>query len=100
MASTSKKASKNLDTGGAFWFASGRVVQALVESIGLPGTFLVLGYLFVVNYASVEQKREIIDTYVLWRGPHQILPAVLYLVAMMLLMFAQKHYFAKKIKAL
>ena len=97
MASAGKKGNKDPDAGVAFWVAIGRVVQALVESIGLPGTFPVLVYFFVVQYASVEQKRAIIDMYVLWRGPHDILPFVLYSVAVVFLMFAQRYYYTKKI---
>ena|ERR1035438_10874105 len=100
MAGTGKKANRNSDAGAAFWIAGGRALQALIESIGLPGTSLVLGYEFVVKYASDEQKRAIIDTYVLWRGPHSVATFVLYSVSMVFLMFAQKHYYTKKINAL
>ena len=100
MASARRNAKGSLDAGAAFWLTTGRAIQVLVESIGLPGTFLVLGYFFVDKYASIEQKRAIIDMYVLWREPHSILPLGIYSVAVVSLMFAQRHYYANKINAL
>ncbi len=58
--------------GGAQWVRGlGVVLEPLVvaiERVGLPGVVLLLAYLFVTRYASADQKREIVDLYVLGKG--------------------------------
>ena len=47
------------------------LVVSLFEFLGqfgFPGIVLMLVYFFVTNYASAEQKRELIDAYFLFKG--------------------------------
>lgn len=93
-----RRTQRNSDAAAAFWFSAGHVFQALVETVGLAGTFLFLAFSFVVQYASEEQKRAIIEMYVLWRGPSRTLPLLLYSIAVVMLIFAQRHYYEKLLR--
>jgi len=96
-----KKSHRIVDGEAARWFAFGSICQALFESIGLPGTFLVMVFYIVVRYASPEQKRDIIDMYVLWRGPHgNLLPVMVWSLAMVAIFVGQRHFYSKRINEL
>jgi hypothetical protein len=82
----------------AAFAAMGGVFQALVENTGLPGAFLFLAYYFVDRNATVEQKQAIIDIYVLWRGSGHVIPTAIFCVVVVLLAFAQRHYYLRQIR--
>ena len=44
------------------------LVGGVVEKFGWPGTILILGFSFVVFYATADQKHRIIEMYVLGNG--------------------------------
>jgi hypothetical protein len=46
--------------GRAFGFGSLRVMLALIEQLGIPGAFMLMGFWFVVKYASPDQKKEVV----------------------------------------
>jgi hypothetical protein len=86
------------DLGVSIFFFGGRIAQSLIETIGLPGTFLVLAYSFVVRYASLEQKRAIIDEYILWRGTQHVGTIAVFLVVVFSIMMGQRHYYDRKLR--
>lgn len=51
-----------------FFKSFGEVIAKLIDRFGWPGAFLILGFSFIVYYGSAEQKREIIDRFVLGKG--------------------------------
>lgn len=50
------------------WAAFATLFRILVETTGLTGAIFFCVFFFVVVYASAEQKRAIIDFYVLGKG--------------------------------
>jgi class 3 adenylate cyclase len=74
------------------------VLNTAVERFGWVGVILAGIGLFVVFYASPEQKRQIIDMYILGKGtPYAVL--VMGLVCLLTL-FAQKYRFDIKLEAI
>lgn len=44
----------------------------MIESFGWPGALLILGYVFIERYATLEQKRALIDRYLLGVGIEEV----------------------------
>jgi hypothetical protein len=71
------KGEKNgVTAGAAFWISSANVLSVVVQTFGWPGTVLAFVGAFVLRYASDEQKRDIVDRYVLGRGISEIFPII------------------------
>jgi hypothetical protein len=86
--------------GVSVWQALAQVITSLVDNIGLPGT-LVFALLLVIHlWASPEQKREIIDIYILGKGIARLWPHVIMALFFVSCLLGQRHYYLKKIKTM
>jgi hypothetical protein len=72
----------------------------VVEKFGWPGAFLFFGGLFIVWYATEEQKRSIIDLYVLGNGIGNVWPLILISGVFALTVFAQYRSYRSKVQEL
>ena len=77
-----------------------RVIERLIDKCGLTGAFLIFVCGFVVWYASPDQKRAIIDLFVLGHGIHQLYPTLLTGVVFIALLLGQQHFAEKRIRAM
>lgn len=78
------------------WFAWAQVLSTLIETFGWPGLVLILGYRFVVNDGTIEQKHQIIDVFVLGKGStrwHEFVMAVVFV----LVLLAQRGLYEKRL---
>jgi len=91
------------------WEASGKgqaaaawagVFEKLIDKVGLTGAFLVFVCIFVVVYASPEQKKEIIDLFVLGHGIRALYPTLAASAAFIALLIGQQHYFGRRIRSM
>jgi len=80
------------------WIAFAGIVEALLNRFGWPGLLLVYSMYFVQNNASLEQKRDIIDLYVLGKGIGQLYPLIVMGSLFTLTLFAQRFYYRKQVK--
>jgi len=76
------------------------VIERLIDKCGLTGAFLIFISIFVVVYASPEQKQDIINLFVLGRGIHAFYPTLVAAVVFVLLLFGQQFYFDRRIRKL
>src|SRR5215467_9249489 len=74
------------------------VFEKLIEKVGLTGAFLVFCCIFVVIYASPQQKNEIIDLFVLGRGIRALYPTVVASAVFLALLVGQQFYFNRRIR--
>jgi hypothetical protein len=74
------------------WFAAAQAFNGLVATFGWPGLLVILGYLFIIQYGSLEQKREIIDTFVLGKGPESWRMVVMTVVFVLVLLAQRTIY--------
>jgi hypothetical protein len=77
-----------------------RVINTLIETFGWPGTLLVLGFWFVVSYATAEQKQRIVEIYVLGTGISRLWPLLFLTVVFVTTLLAQRSYYVSKLKIL
>lgn len=80
------------------WHASATVFNKLADVFGIPGTFLVLLWLSVQNWASADQKQRIIETYVLGTGLSQWWPCIAVTVLAGLLVWAYRDRSDKRVR--
>ena len=73
------------------------VFETLLDRFGWPGALLILGYHFVVEYATLEQKRAIIDTYFLGHGISQFYANAVLSVIFLAVAFSQRYYYRRKL---
>src|SRR5260370_35543692 len=74
------------------------VFEKLVDKCGLAGAFLIFVCVFVVIYASADQKKDIIDLFILGRSIRALYPALLSSAAFILLLFGQQFYYDRRIR--
>jgi hypothetical protein len=85
---------------GTSFFIGARAFAKLAESIGWPGLVFVITFYFIEKHATVEQKRVIIDVYVLGRGLFdEPVPAGIG-VFFLLVMVLQHGYYQRRIKVM
>ena len=75
-----------------------RVFEHLVDKCGLTGAFLFFVCGFVVVYASPDQKKSIIDLFVLGRGVRELYPTLLASLVFLALLAAQQYYYERRIR--
>ena len=73
------------------------VFEKLIEKVGLTGAFLVFVCIFVAMYASQEQKKEIIDLFILGHGIRALYPTLVASAVFLTLLIGQQFYFGKRI---
>jgi hypothetical protein len=74
-----------------------RVFERIVDKCGLTGAFLFFVCGFVVLYASPNQKRAIIDLFILGHGIHELYPTLLASLVFLALLLGQQYYYEKRI---
>jgi hypothetical protein len=77
-----------------------KVFTSIVETFGWPGGLLVLGYSFVVQNATVDQKQRIIEMYVLGHDVSRIWPIALVCFVALCTILAQNRSYKKKLNKL
>jgi hypothetical protein len=75
-----------------------RLASLSIDRFGWPGFSVLLGYLFVAQYASLEQKRELIDRWVLGKDLTQWYPLLVLGVVAMLIILAQDRVWRRRLK--
>jgi hypothetical protein len=75
-----------------------RVFERIVDKCGLTGAFLFFACGFVVVYASAEQKRAIIDLFILGHGIKELYPTLLASLVFLALLMGQQYYYGKRIR--
>jgi hypothetical protein len=83
-----------------FWQSLAALLTTVVETFGWSGTLLICGFLFVIWYATPEQKQRIIDLYVLGEGIGNTWPLLVLSGVFALVSFAQYRWHQKKIGTL
>ncbi len=84
-------------TSGHVWFHYVfRSVETLSDKFGWPAVFLILGYVFVFKFASLEQKQTLIDMYLLGKGIDQWYPIGVVVAFATLLLLAQDFWWRRK----
>ena len=78
----------------------GQVFSTLVETFGWPGTLAILGFWFVVWYATAEQKQRIIEVYVLGSGIGRTWPILILSVVFAGTALAQRAWYKRRIRQL
>jgi hypothetical protein len=67
-------------------------------SIGWPGLLLALGFYFIDRYATIEQKREIIQKYVLGSRTGEIWPLMVSAGVFVAIVLAQRHVYSRQLR--
>jgi hypothetical protein len=80
------------------WMALATVFEAILDRFGWPGALLVFVAYFVEKYATLEQKRELIDLYLLGRNANTFYAHLVLGGLFIAALLAQRYYFRKKIK--
>jgi hypothetical protein len=80
------------------WIAICGLIETVLDRFGWPGALLIFFAAFVVHYGTTEQKTAIIDMYVLGKGVNVHYPLIVLGVVSVLVFFAQRYYFAKKMR--
>lgn len=78
--------------------SAARIVEVVFEKFGLVGGVFALIYAFVLKYASLEQKRQLIDKYLLGEGVEECYFLIAIIVALVLLFIFQYTIYKKKLK--
>jgi hypothetical protein len=83
-------------------FAQGvfNLLTTIIETFGWSGTLVIAWFLFIVWYATPEQKQAIIDTYALGKDIGQMWPLILLSAVFVATTIAQHKWYKKKIKVL
>lgn len=89
---------KGSRTPSGFWLGFFQVIASVVDRFGWPGALLIFGFYFVERHATSQQKVEIIDLYVLGKGIRVEYPLIIFAVVAILVFFAQRTYYRKRIK--
>jgi hypothetical protein len=73
------------------------VFEKIADKFGIPTAFGVMSFAAVSMWATTEQKRAIVDMYVLGRGVDQIYPIVIGSAVFTVLWFCQNRYFRRQL---
>jgi hypothetical protein len=76
------------------------VFEKLVDKCGLAGAFLVFVCIFVLVFATSEQKHEIINLFILGHGIQAFYPTLVSSGIFILLLFGQQFYFGRRVHKL
>jgi len=74
------------------------VFEAILDRFGWPGALLVFIAYFVEKYATLEQKRDLIDLYLLGRNASSLYTHLVLGGIFVAALLAQRHYFRKKLR--
>jgi hypothetical protein len=74
------------------------VFEAILDRFGWPGALLVFVAYFVEKNATLEQKRELIDLYLLGRNGSSLYTHLVLGAIFAGTLFAQRFYFRKQLK--
>src|SRR5260370_12499515 len=72
--------------------------EAVLDRFGWPGALLVFIAYFVEKYATLEQKRDLIDLYLLGRNASSLYTHLVLVGIFVSTLLAQRHYFRKKLR--
>lgn len=100
MAEKSDEAPQKPNPGVAAIQAFADIFTTVVETFGWPGATVVLGFWFVIWYATNEQKQRIIETYVLGNGVSRTLPIIILSVTFAATALAQRRWYLKRLEKL
>jgi hypothetical protein len=76
------------------------LLEAFVRKFGWPALVVVFGGWFIVQYASLEQKRELIDRYVLGKGIEAVYPIGLLAGLFVVVLYGQYRFYQAEVRAL
>lgn len=88
---------KNSPKDASGWLAWAKIVEAVLDRFGWPGFIVAYGIYFVQQNATLEQKRALIDLYLLGHGIDIYYPLILLMCLWALAFFAQRTYYRKKL---
>jgi hypothetical protein len=77
-----------------------RYLERIAERFGLVGAFLLAVFVFVVAFASKEQKVEIIDLFLLGKGIENVHFQIMTVGVALALLVAQGFSFSKRVKSM
>jgi hypothetical protein len=74
------------------------IFEAVLDRFGWPGALLVFAGYFVEKYATLEQKRALIDLYLLGRNANTLYTHLVLGGLFLAALLAQRYYFRKKLR--
>jgi hypothetical protein len=80
------------------WMALATAFEAILDRFGWPGALLVFVAYFVEKYATLEEKRDLIELYLLGRNASSLYTHLVLGGIFIAAMLAQRHYFRKQLK--
>ena len=89
----SNTSNKPTNQGGMPWWMD--VGTRIVGKVGLTGFAVIYISGFIVTFASIEQKQQLIDTWLLFKGEVNY-PAVLINISILILLFIQRYHYKKE----
>jgi hypothetical protein len=87
-----------MDAGAAVTISIIRFFTAIVERFGWPGAAIFLVFFCIQRWASDEQRREIIDKYILGKGMQSWWPIVVVALFFLLLAWGQYVIYKRELK--
>ncbi len=87
-------------TGVALVQGLAKVFTSIIETFGWPGGILFLGYTFVFQSATADQKQRIIEMYVLGNDTKRAWPIAVICVVSLCTVLAQKRWYDRKLDKL
>lgn len=91
---------KKSDESSSKWFAFAKVFETLADKFGWPGVVLVFSMYFVEAHATIEQKRAIIDMYVLGHGISSLHAFIVMGGLFIAVALAQGYWYKRKIRVM
>lgn len=76
------------------------ILEIFVRKFGWPSVVIVFGGWFLVQYASLEQKRELIDRYILGKGIEAVYPIVILAGLFGVVVYGQYRFYKADVSAL
>jgi hypothetical protein len=80
------------------WMALATVFEGILDRFGWPGALLVFVAYFVEKYATLEQKRDLINLYLLGRNASSLYSHIVLGGIFVSALLAQRYYFRKKLQ--
>lgn len=75
------------------------IAKTIIETFGWPGTLAIASFLFVIVYATRDQKQRIVELYVLGTGIGRLWPMLILSALYVSVALAQHRWYLKKIAA-